>query len=72
VRSASRSDHGRDDPDGWPARVGDAQPEALTNWFGIAFLVAAGVAVVSLVTTLLVLKRKDLRVGAAKSAPVPA
>jgi EmrB/QacA subfamily drug resistance transporter len=52
---------------------GTAAPEALTNGFGLAFLVAAGFALVSLVTTLVVLKSDELEVASsAQPAPVPA
>jgi MFS family permease len=40
---------------------GVAQPAALTDGFRLAFLVAAGVALVAVITTLLALKRNDLR-----------
>jgi EmrB/QacA subfamily drug resistance transporter len=51
---------------------GTPAPEAMTNGFGLAFLVAAGFALVSLITTLVVLKGDDLKVAAAEPAPVPA
>jgi hypothetical protein len=51
---------------------GAAAPEAMTNGFGLAFLVAAGFALVSLITTLVVLKGDDLKVTAGEPAPVPA
>ncbi len=52
---------------------GAAAPEALTNGFGLAFLVAAGFAIVSLVTTLVVLKSDELEAASsAQPAPVPA
>ena len=50
---------------------GTPAPEAMTNGFGLAFLVAAGFALVSLITTLVVLKGDDLKVTAAEPAPVP-
>src|SRR5918992_721112 len=54
------------------ALAGIQGPEALTNGFGLAFLVAAGFALVSLITTLVVLKGDDLKVTVAEPAPVPA
>jgi EmrB/QacA subfamily drug resistance transporter len=51
---------------------GTQPPEALTNGFGLAFFVGAGFAVVSLVTTLLVLKRDELDEAAAQAQPAPA
>ena len=50
--------------------AGTAPPEALTNGFTLAFWVAAGLAVVSLVTTLVVLRRRDLAAAPA-GEPVP-
>ena len=50
--------------------AGTAPPEALTNGFTLAFWVAAGFAVVSLVTTLVVLRRRDLAAAPA-GEPVP-
>ncbi|HSJ92733.1 MAG TPA: MFS transporter [Gaiellaceae bacterium] len=50
--------------------AGTAPPEALTNGFTLAFWVAAGFAVVSLVTTLVVLRRRDLAAVPA-GEPVP-
>jgi EmrB/QacA subfamily drug resistance transporter len=50
---------------------GTPAPEAMTNGFGLAFLVAAGFALVSLITTLVVLKGDDLKVTAGEPAPVP-
>jgi len=50
--------------------AGTAPPEALTNGFTLAFWVAAGFAVVSLVTTLVVLRRRDLA-AAPVGEPVP-
>ncbi len=53
--------------------AGAAQPEALTSGFTLAFWVAVGFAVVSLVTTLVVLRRSDLAAAPAGEAiPVPA
>jgi len=50
--------------------LGTAQPEALTSGFTLAFWVAVGFAVVSLATTLLVLRRRDLA-AAPVGEPVP-
>ena len=44
-------------------------PQALTEGFGIAFWVAAGFALVSLVATFLVLRKQDLAVPATDAAP---
>jgi EmrB/QacA subfamily drug resistance transporter len=52
--------------------TGTAAPEALTSGFSLAFWVGAGFALVSLVTTLAVLKSDELKVPAAEPAPVPA
>ena len=46
--------------------------EALTSGFSLAFWFAAGFALVSLVTTLVVLRRKDLAVPSVDAPPVPA
>jgi EmrB/QacA subfamily drug resistance transporter len=51
---------------------GAPSPEALTSGFQAAFWVAVGFAVVSLVTTLLVLRRQDLAAVDAEAVPVPA
>ncbi len=51
--------------------AGVAPPEALTNGFTLAFWVAVGLAVISLVTTLVVLRRQDLAV-APEAQPLPA
>ena len=51
---------------------GTPPPQALTNGFSLAFWVAVGFAIVSLVTTLAVLKREELDVAAAQAAPAPA
>jgi EmrB/QacA subfamily drug resistance transporter len=51
---------------------GTPQPEALTDGFSLGFWVAAGFAVVSLVTTLLVLKHEDLAAVDPHAAPAPA
>ena len=50
--------------------AGVAPPEALTSGFTVAFWVAAAFAVVSLATTLLVLRRRDLA-AAPVGEPVP-
>jgi len=50
--------------------AGTPQPEALTSGFTLAFWVAVGFAVVSLVTTLVVLRRRDLAAAPA-GEPVP-
>jgi MFS family permease len=49
---------------------GAPQPEALTSGFTLAFWVAAGFALVSLLTTLVVLRRRDLAEAPA-GEPVP-
>ncbi len=52
---------------------GTPPPEALTDGFSLAFWVAAGFAVIALVTTLIVLKRDELKVAVdAQPAPMPA
>jgi EmrB/QacA subfamily drug resistance transporter len=52
---------------------GEPLPQALTSGFSLAFWVAAGFALISLVTTLVVIKREDLAQGEAEEAqPVPA
>jgi EmrB/QacA subfamily drug resistance transporter len=51
---------------------GTAQPEALTSGFSLAFWVAAGFALVSLVTTIAVLRQRDIPAIGAEPAPVPA
>jgi EmrB/QacA subfamily drug resistance transporter len=48
---------------------GVAKAEALTEGFSLAFWVGVGFALVGLVTTLLVLKRDDLRVITGEAAP---
>jgi MFS family permease len=50
--------------------AGTPQPEALTSGFTLAFWVAVGFAVLSLVTTLVVLRRRDLAAAPA-GEPVP-
>ena len=51
---------------------GTPPPEALTSGFSIAFWVAAGFGLASLITTLVVLRQKDLPAVGAEPAPVPA
>jgi hypothetical protein len=51
---------------------GTSQPEALTSGFSLAFWVAAGFALVSLVTTILVLRQKDIPAVGTEPAAVPA
>ncbi|MGH2450198.1 MAG: MFS transporter, partial [Candidatus Limnocylindria bacterium] len=51
---------------------GTARPEALTEGFSIGFWVAAGFALVALVTTLVVLRQEDLPAVRAEAAPAPA
>ncbi|MBA2537049.1 MAG: MFS transporter [Actinobacteria bacterium] len=54
---------------------GQSVPQALTSGFSLAFWVAAGFAVVSLVTTLVVIQRKELEQvdpHAEEAQPVPA
>ncbi len=48
---------------------GTPQPEALTSGFSAGFWVAAGFALVSLVTTLVVLRQEDLPAVRAEPAP---
>jgi sugar phosphate permease len=54
--------------------AGDAAPTAgdLTSGFSLAFWVAAGFAVASLITTIVVLRQRDIPAIAAEPAPVPA
>ncbi len=53
--------------------TGTPPPEALTDGFALAFWVAAGLAVVGLATTLVALRRDDLKVAVdAQPVPVPA
>jgi hypothetical protein len=55
--------------------AGDGPPsaEALTSGFSLAFWVAAGFALVSLATTLIVLRRQDLaQVDPDEVQPIPA
>jgi MFS family permease len=42
--------------------AGTAQPQALTDGFSLAFWVGVAFAAISLLTTLLVLRRQDLRI----------
>jgi EmrB/QacA subfamily drug resistance transporter len=51
---------------------GTAQPEALTSGFSLAFWVAAGFGVVSLLTTIAVLRQRDIPAVDAEAAPAPA
>jgi MFS family permease len=51
---------------------GTPQPEALTSGFSLAFWVAAGFALASLITTILVLRQKDIPAVGTEPAPVPA
>jgi EmrB/QacA subfamily drug resistance transporter len=51
---------------------GTAQPQALTDGFSLGFWVAAGFALVSLVTTLVVLRQDDLPAVHAEPATAPA
>jgi EmrB/QacA subfamily drug resistance transporter len=51
---------------------GTARPEALTEGFSLGFWVAAGFALVALVTTLVVLRQEDLPAVRAEAAPAPA
>ncbi|MGH3031860.1 MAG: MFS transporter, partial [Gaiellaceae bacterium] len=51
---------------------GTARPEALTEGFSLGFWVAAGFALVALVTTLVVLRQEDLPAVGAEPAPAPA
>ena len=51
---------------------GTAQPEALTSGFSLAFWVAAGFGVVSLLTTIAVLRQRDIPAVDAEPAPAPA
>ena len=54
--------------------AGDAAPTAgdLTSGFSLAFWVAAGFAVASLITTIAVLRQRDIPAIGAEPAPVPA
>jgi EmrB/QacA subfamily drug resistance transporter len=51
---------------------GTAQPQALTEGFSLGFWVAAGFALVSFVTTLVVLRQEDLPAVGTEPAPAPA
>jgi EmrB/QacA subfamily drug resistance transporter len=51
---------------------GTARPEALTEGFSLGFWVAAGFALVALVTTLAVLRQEDLPAVGTQPAPAPA
>jgi predicted MFS family arabinose efflux permease len=51
---------------------GTAQPEALTSGFSLAFWVAAGFALASLITTLLVVRQSDIPAVGSEPAPAPA
>jgi EmrB/QacA subfamily drug resistance transporter len=51
---------------------GTARPEALTEGFSLGFWVAAGFALVALVTTLVVLRQEDLPAVGTEPAPAPA
>jgi hypothetical protein len=51
---------------------GTPQPEALTSGFSYGFWVAAGFALASLITTLVVLRQEDLPAVGAEPQPVPA
>ena len=51
---------------------GTAQPEALTSGFSLAFWVAVGFAVASLITTIAVLRQRDIPAVSGEPAPVPA
>jgi EmrB/QacA subfamily drug resistance transporter len=51
---------------------GTARPEALTQGFSLGFWVAAGFALVALVTTLAVLRQEDLPAVGTQPAPAPA
>jgi EmrB/QacA subfamily drug resistance transporter len=51
---------------------GTAQPEALTSGFSLAFWVAAGFGLVSLLTTIAVLRQRDIPAVDAEPAPAPA
>jgi sugar phosphate permease len=51
---------------------GTAAPEALTSGFSWGFYVAAGFALASLITTLVVLRQEDLPAVGAEPAAVPA
>ncbi len=51
---------------------GTARPEAMTSGFSLAFWVGAGFALISLVTTLVVLKHEDLAAVDPHAAPAPA
>jgi EmrB/QacA subfamily drug resistance transporter len=51
---------------------GTSQPEALTSGFSLAFWVAAGFALASLITTILVLRQKDIPAVGTEPAAGPA
>jgi EmrB/QacA subfamily drug resistance transporter len=51
---------------------GTSRPEALTEGFSLGFWVAAGFALVALVTTLVVLRQEDLPAVGSQPAPAPA
>jgi EmrB/QacA subfamily drug resistance transporter len=51
---------------------GTARPEALTEGFSLGFWVAAGFALIALVTTLVVLRQEDLPAVGTEAAPAPA
>ncbi|HYY75763.1 MAG TPA: MFS transporter [Gaiellaceae bacterium] len=51
---------------------GTPRPEALAQGFSLGFWVAAGFALVALVTTLVVLRQEDLPAVGSQPAPVPA
>jgi Na+/melibiose symporter-like transporter len=52
-------------------KAGKPQADALTSGYSLAFWVAAAIAAASIVTTMLVIKRRDLRIEA-QPAPVVA
>jgi EmrB/QacA subfamily drug resistance transporter len=51
---------------------GAARPEALTDGFSLAFWVGVGFAAVSLLATLVVIRRRDLAQAEGEAVPVPA
>ena len=51
---------------------GTPPPEALTSGFSLAFWVAAGFGLASLITTMVVLRQKDMPAVSGEPAPVPA
>jgi MFS family permease len=51
---------------------GTAQPEALTSGFSLAFWVAVGFGVISFLTTIAVLRQRDIPAVDAEPAPAPA